>query len=183
MQILKRFTLCVFVCVSDANVVSAEYTIPTCKLWRISWQNQWLFSKILSSLTKCTHTHTQSSPIHTSVIDSFANWHLKMGGRRKRRKEEKEITQNLAALLFFFNLAFTRAHSGVMRCCLSCTAGTSAVAVARLCIKCFFSTHAPPATRKSLFFIGAKGVLRSVQLGLTVTKSHDLRVAKRIGLL
>lgn len=140
--------------------------------------------KVSLSLTKCTHTYTQSSPTHTSVIISFANWHLKGG---KKKKEENH--SKFGSTLFFFNLAFTRAYSGLVRCCLSCTAGTSASAVARLCIKCFFfffqnPTHAPSATRKSLFFVGARGGLpRSVQLGFTVTKSQDLRVAERIGLL
>lgn len=59
-----------------------------------------------------------------------------------------------------------------MRCCLSCTAGTSASAVARLCIKCFFffffriplTLPQLPVKASSLLVRGGASEVRSARL-------------------
>lgn len=108
-----------------------QYTKSQSRNWKISWQNQWLFPpKSLCQLHNA-HTYTQISQIHTPVIVSFALFHL-------TTKKKKKSLKNLVALTF--NLAFTRAYSGLWDVVWAARQKHWPQSVARLCIKCFWIT-------------------------------------------
>ncbi len=142
---------------------------------RISWQNKWLFLQSLSfSCTMHTHKHTISQ-LHTPVTVSFALWQLK-------KKSGKEKKLSLKRQHSFFNLAFTRAYSGLW------DVGWAArqerwppvsQCVAGLCIKCFWISTL--FTGSFLLLVWQTLEVRLVPLHCD--KSHELRVLERIGLL
>lgn len=94
--------------------VSNQYIESHGRNWRISWQKSMAFPPKSLSVA---HACTQISQIRTPVITPFALWQLK-------KVEKKKSLKSLIALIF--NLAFTRAHSGLWDDGLSCTSGTSA---------------------------------------------------------